>query len=89
MSVLQEMLPAGVPHTSWLATGDVDIRTDLPAYNIYVNGVLDSTVNDITSLWREVCDCMCCEQCMPGDGHRVVLVGMPQVPYISPYVFSL
>lgn len=31
---------------------DVDIRTDLPQYNLYRNGVLEDTLGDITQLWR-------------------------------------
>lgn len=31
---------------------DIDIRTDVPAYNIYHNGKLDATVADITDIWR-------------------------------------
>ena len=48
------MLPAGEAATKYLATGDVDIRTDLPAYNVYCDGVLTDTVHDITSLWQKV-----------------------------------
>ena len=32
---------------------DIDIRTDVPAYNIYRNGMLDETVVDITERWRD------------------------------------
>ena len=32
---------------------DIDIRTDVPAYNVYRNGVLDNTVTDISDLWRD------------------------------------
>ena len=32
---------------------DIDIRTDVPAYNIYRNGRLDSAVNDITDIWQD------------------------------------
>lgn len=38
-----------VMHTA----GDIDIRTDLPGYNIYRNGRLDSSTTDITALWRD------------------------------------
>lgn len=31
----------------------IDIRTDVPAYNIYRNGLLSSTVADLTSLWSD------------------------------------
>lgn len=33
--------------------GDIDIRTDVPSYNVYRNGQLDSTVNDISDLWQD------------------------------------
>jgi uncharacterized protein YcsI (UPF0317 family) len=32
---------------------DVDIRSDLPMYNVYRDGVLEREVRDITSLWRD------------------------------------
>ncbi len=32
---------------------DIDIRTDVPAYNIYRNGKLDATVDDITAVWQD------------------------------------
>ena len=32
---------------------DIDIRTDVPAYNIYRDGHLDATVTDISDLWRD------------------------------------
>lgn len=32
---------------------DIDIRTDVPAYNIYRDGRLAASVNDITSVWRD------------------------------------
>jgi len=32
---------------------DIDIRTDLPMYNVYRNGALESEVHDITSLWQD------------------------------------
>ncbi|MGB0901517.1 putative hydro-lyase [Halocynthiibacter sp.] len=32
---------------------DIDIRTDVPAYNIYRNGLLDDTVSDISDLWTD------------------------------------
>ena len=31
--------------------GDIDIRTDVPSYNVYRHGELTDTVNDITGLW--------------------------------------
>ncbi len=36
----------------WSALGDIDIRTDVPAYNVYRNGELHDTVPDITDLWQ-------------------------------------
>jgi uncharacterized protein YcsI (UPF0317 family) len=32
---------------------DIDIRTDVPAYNIYRDGRLDETVTDIADIWQE------------------------------------
>ena len=32
---------------------DIDIRTDVPAYNIYRNGRLDISVNNIAEIWRD------------------------------------
>ncbi|MEM7720389.1 MAG: putative hydro-lyase [Pseudomonadota bacterium] len=32
---------------------DIDIRTDLPAYNVFRNGILSESVTDITALWGE------------------------------------
>ncbi|MEK9722677.1 MAG: putative hydro-lyase [Rhodospirillaceae bacterium] len=32
---------------------DIDIRTDIPAYNVYRNGELADTVTDIKNLWRD------------------------------------
>ncbi len=32
---------------------DIDIRCDVPAYNIYRNGLLDGSVTDIIDLWQE------------------------------------
>lgn len=31
---------------------DIDVRTDVPAYNIYRHGVLETTTGDITAEWR-------------------------------------
>jgi uncharacterized protein YcsI (UPF0317 family) len=31
---------------------DIDIRTDVPLYNVYQNGVLDETRPDISDLWQ-------------------------------------
>lgn len=33
--------------------GDIDIRTDVPSFNVYQDGKLDSAVDDITELWRD------------------------------------
>lgn len=33
--------------------GDIDIRTDVPSYNVYRQGALAETVHDITDLWTE------------------------------------
>jgi uncharacterized protein YcsI (UPF0317 family) len=32
---------------------DVDIRTDLPGYRVYRNGVLEEELTDITRLWQD------------------------------------
>jgi uncharacterized protein YcsI (UPF0317 family) len=32
---------------------DLDIRTDIPSYKIFENGVVTSEVNDISALWRD------------------------------------
>ncbi|WP_420862004.1 putative hydro-lyase [Algirhabdus cladophorae] len=32
---------------------DIDIRRDIPAYNIYRNGILDAEQPDITDLWQD------------------------------------
>ena len=32
---------------------DIDIRTDVPAYNIYRNGLLDISVTNIAEIWRD------------------------------------
>lgn len=32
---------------------DIDIRTDISSYNVYRNGLLTDTVNDIKSLWQD------------------------------------
>ena len=44
---LVEVLEAGRPEPVATAPG-ADIRTDLPAYRVYRNGVLDAEVEDIT-----------------------------------------
>ncbi len=54
--------PKPCPLTAVSDTGDpimrtmgaeIDIRTDVPAYNIYRQGRLDGAVHDISELWRE------------------------------------
>lgn len=35
------------------ALGDIDVRTDAAAYNLYENGVLRDTMTDISALWRD------------------------------------
>jgi len=42
----------GNPYLSTLGH-DIDIRTDVPAYNIYRNGQLDESVNDISDFWQD------------------------------------
>lgn len=37
----------------WRELGDIDVRSDVPSYNIYRNGSLDGKVTDITNLWRD------------------------------------
>lgn len=37
----------------WKTLGDIDIRTDVPRFNIYRDGVLDRSVTDITDLWQD------------------------------------
>lgn len=32
---------------------DIDVRTDVPAYNVYRDGRLDTSVYDISELWRD------------------------------------
>jgi len=32
---------------------DLDIRTDIPSYKIFENGIVTSEVNDISALWRD------------------------------------
>lgn len=41
----------GDPHLPTL--GQIDIRTDVPMYNVYRDGVLVEETPDITALWRE------------------------------------
>lgn len=42
----------GNPMMTTLGRG-IDIRSDVPAYNIYRNGKLDGTVTDIAALWQD------------------------------------
>ena len=42
----------GNPDMFTLGTG-IDIRTDVPAYCVYENGVLSETVTDLAHLWRD------------------------------------
>ncbi len=32
---------------------DIDVRTDVPAYNVYRNGAISETVPDLTAIWRD------------------------------------
>lgn len=41
----------GDPH--WTELGDIDLRTDLPSYNVYQNGLLTEAVTDIRDLWQD------------------------------------
>ena len=38
---------------NWTELGDIDLRTDVPSFNIYRNGRLDSRQTDISDLWRD------------------------------------
>jgi uncharacterized protein YcsI (UPF0317 family) len=49
---LLEVLDTGDPIIKSMAD-DADIRTDIPKYRIYKNGVVHSEVTDIRSVWRE------------------------------------
>lgn len=42
----------GSPYLRTLGT-DIDIRTDVPSYNVYRHGVLDNTTTDISTLWND------------------------------------
>ena len=42
----------GSPYLHTLGT-DIDIRTDVPSYYIYRNGLLDETATDISTLWND------------------------------------
>ncbi|CAE7797312.1 unnamed protein product, partial [Symbiodinium microadriaticum] len=48
---LLEVLEAGVFESRSMCIAD--IRTDLPRYRVFENGVLTEECGDITSLWRE------------------------------------
>ena len=37
----------------WSSLGDIDIRTDVPSFNIYRDGVLERAAPDIVDLWRD------------------------------------
>ncbi|MEM7524456.1 MAG: DUF1445 domain-containing protein, partial [Pseudomonadota bacterium] len=37
----------------WSALGDIDVRTDVPSFNIYRDGALDHSAPDIAALWRD------------------------------------
>lgn len=37
----------------WSSLGDIDIRSDVPSYNVYRDGVLERKVTDITDLWQD------------------------------------
>ena len=41
----------GDPH--WHALGAIDLRHDVPSYNIYRDGALSETVTDIADLWQD------------------------------------
>lgn len=42
-----------IGNPNWKALGDIDIRSDVPSYNIYRNGELDRSVIEITDLWQD------------------------------------
>jgi uncharacterized protein YcsI (UPF0317 family) len=50
---LLEVLEPGKYRTVFLAQDDVDIRTDIPKYNIYRKGRLEKTVKEIKGLWTD------------------------------------
>jgi len=37
----------------WSALGDIDIRTDVPSYNVYRHGLLEESLPDINKLWQD------------------------------------
>ncbi len=49
---LQEQTRPGAVATRELTKGDVDLRRDLPGYNVYRHGVLTSAVTDIVDVWQ-------------------------------------
>ncbi len=49
---LLEVLEPGRFRTDFLSH-DADIRTDIPRYNIYRNGVLEGTIKEIKSIWKK------------------------------------
>lgn len=49
---LLERLPAGSPHTQEMADG-ADVRTDLPRYLVFENGVRVAETEDVTPWWRD------------------------------------
>ena len=49
---LIEVMEPGCPEPALTAPG-ADIRTDLPAYNVYREGVLEATVPDVRDYWRD------------------------------------
>lgn len=36
----------------WRTLGDIDIRSDVPSYNLYRHGTLDRSTTDITDMWQ-------------------------------------
>ncbi len=42
-----------VGDANWTDLGDIDVRTDIPIYNVYRHGELTETVDDIMGLWRD------------------------------------
>ncbi len=47
-----EQTRAGEFATHNLAKGDVDLRRDLPGYNVYRRGVLAASLTHIVDLWQ-------------------------------------
>lgn len=72
---------------------DIDIRTDIPSYNVYQNGELTETVSDIKSLWQDdfVAFIIGCsfsfEQAMMDEG--IKLRHMEENLTVSMYITSL